>query len=103
MSIDEQIQILKVLTKEESEEILLAYLTLAGNKICRKAYPFLPDKNDVPAKYQGLQVEIAAYLLDKRGANGEIAHSENGISRSYESGDIPYSMLADIVPFAEIV
>ena len=39
-------------------------------------------------KYQSLQVEIAAYLLDKRGATGEIAHSENGISRSYENGDI---------------
>ena len=99
----EQIELLKVLSDEKNEETLIAYLKLAGNKICRKAYPFAPQKTEVPEQYTGLQVEIAAYMLDKRGAIGETAHSENGISRSYENGDVPNSMLADIVPFAGIM
>ena len=40
------------------------------------------------------------YLLNKRGAEGQTAHSENGISRSYEDGDVPPTLLRDIVPFA---
>lgn len=102
MSIDEQLTLLKALTGEENIDLLYAFLQLAGNKICRKAYPYSPDKNEVPQQYQSLQVEIAAYLLDKRGANGETGHSENGISRSYENGDVPYTMLADIVPYVGI-
>ena len=33
-------------------------------------------------RYSYLQVEIATYLLNKRGGEGELSHSENGISRS---------------------
>jgi hypothetical protein len=47
-------------------------------------------------------VEIAAYLLNKRGAEGQTSHSENGISRGYESGSIPESMLSDVLPFVGI-
>lgn len=43
------------------------------------------------------------YLLNKRGAEGQTAHSENGISRSYEDGDVPPTLLRDIVPFASVM
>ena len=48
------------------------------------------------------ETKDAVYLLNKRGAEGETAHSENGISRSYESADIPESMLSGIIPFAGV-
>ena len=103
MTNDEQLSLLSALTDEKDVNLLSAFLMLAGQKICRKAYPFSYDKTEVPAQYQSLQVEIAAYMLDKRGATGEIAHSENGISWSYENGDIPDSMLADIVPYVGVI
>ena len=53
---------------------------------------------EVPEQYSYLQVEIATYLLNKRGGEGELSHSENGISRSYENGDVPESMMRQIVP-----
>ena len=53
--------------------------------------------------YKRQQVEIAAYLVNKRGAEGETAHSENGISRSYEDGDVPPTLLREIVPFASVI
>ena len=37
----------------------------------------------------GKQIEIAVYLYNKQGAEGQTAHSENGISRTYESADVP--------------
>lgn len=80
-----------------SDEVLLTYLNIAGQKIIRRAYPY-KDVEDVPNKYNALQCEIALYLLNKRGAEGETSHSENGISRSYESADVPESMLSDVIP-----
>lgn len=94
---------LKVMTGEVAEEVLSTYLALAGNKICRRAYPFDLTISRVPEQYDHLHVEIAAYMLNKRGAEGQTAHSENGISRSYEDGDVPSSLMRNIVPFVGVV
>lgn len=82
----------------DTDEVLFTYLKLAGSKIIAKAYPYRDDVTEVPTKYEYLQIEIAAYMLNKRGAEGQISHSENGISRSYENADIPASMLKAITP-----
>ena len=86
-----------------SDEILKSYLTIAGQKILNHAYPYDDTVTEVPRRYGYLQCEIAAYLLNKRGAEGETSHSENGISRSYESADVPESMLRDVIPFCGVV
>lgn len=98
----EKIAMVKALSGETDDSTASAYLALAGNKICRKAYPFDPTAQEVPEQYGYTQVEIAVYLLNKRGAEGETAHSENGISRSYEDGDIPASLMRQIVPMAGV-
>ena len=81
-----------------SDEVLTSYLTIAGQKIINRAYPYDDSVTEVPRRYGYIQCEIAAYLLNKRGAEGQTAHSENGISRSYESADVPESMLSEVVP-----
>ena len=48
------------------------------------------------SKYQSLAIEIGAYLYSKRGVDGTTGFSENGVSRSFEVGSIPPSMLARI-------
>ena len=99
----EKIEMVKSMTGETSDGVVSAYLKIAGNKICRKAFPFDTAVTEVPEQYSLLQVEIAVYLLNKRGAEGEAAHSENGISRTYESGDVPPSMLRQIVPMCGVL
>ena len=99
----EKIEMVKSMTGETSDGVVSAYLKIAGNKICRKAYPFDSTVTEVPEQYSLLQVEIAVYLLNKRGAEGEAAHSENGISRTYENGDVPTSMLRQIVPMCGVL
>lgn len=99
----EKIELVKAMTGETNENTVSAYLGMAGNKICRKAFPFDPTVTEVPEQYGFTQVEIAVYLLNKRGAEGETAHSENGISRSYEDGDVPPSLLRQIIPMAGVL
>lgn len=99
----EKIAMAKVLSGETDDLAVSAYLKIAGSKICRKAFPFDPSILEVPKQYEYLQVEIAVYLLNKRGAEGETAHSENGISRTYEDGDIPPTLLRQIVPVCGVL
>jgi hypothetical protein len=100
----EKLQLLKAMVGEsDTEEVLLAYLNLAGGKIINRAYPYNPEATEVPKRYEFLQCEIASYLLNKRGAEGQTGHSENGISRSYESADVPESMLGAVTPMVGVL
>lgn len=104
MTQEEKLTALKVMVgSSDSDEVLSTYLTFAGSKIIAKAYPYQNDISEVPAQYAHLQAEIAAYMLNKRGAEGQVSHSENGITRSYENGDVPPSMLKAVVPYCGIV
>lgn len=39
----------------------------------------------IPEYYEGVQIELCMEAISKYGAEGEVAHSENGISRTYDS------------------
>ena len=99
----EKIAMVKAMTDEADDDVISAFLTIAGHKICRIAYPFDDTAVVVHMKYETLQVEAACYLLNKRGAEGQTSHSENGISRTYENADLPDSMKRIIVPMAGVV
>ena len=104
MTQTEKLQLLKAMVGEsDTEEVLLAYLNIAGRKILNRAYPYGTEETDVPSRYDFLQCEIAAYLLNKRGAEGQTSHSENGISRSYESADVPESLIGAVMPFCGVI
>ena len=84
-------------------EALSDDLLIAGQEIMERCYPFgYKDDAAVPKRYELLQCKIAAYLINKEGAEGQILHSENGVSRSYESGGVPESMLQQITPMGAI-
>lgn len=88
---------------EWSDEVLDSYLKIAGRKIINRAYPYDDTVTEVPRRYSYLQCDIANYLLNKRGAEGQTAHSENGVSRSYESADVPEAMLGEVIPFCGVI
>lgn len=103
MTDTEKLKMLESMTGETEEAVLSTYLTLAKGVVLRKAFPFGDGTETVPAKYDTVQVEIAAYMLNKRGAEGESAHSENGVTRYYEDGDIPPTLLRRILPVGEVL
>ena len=86
-----------------SDDVLKSYLTIAGQKILNRAYPFDDTVTEVPRRYGYLQCEIAVYLLNKRGAEGETSHSENGITRGYENADVPESMLSEVIQHCGLI
>lgn len=95
--------LLTTMTGEEDDNVLSAYLDMAEQAILVRAFPFGDGTEEMPSKYDHLQCEIAAYMINKRGAEGETVHLENGVSRHYESGDIPQSLLHRIVPMAGVL
>ena len=103
MMVTDKLAMLKAMIgASDTDEVLLAYLNIAGSKIIARAFPYA-TVTEVPEKYGHLQCEIAAYLLNKRGAEGQTSHSENGISRSYENADVPESMLSIVVPHCGVL
>ena len=91
--------------RKEDEEVLSVYLELAADKILNRMYPYKEsyDGLSVPDRYAAIQLKVAAYMLNKRGAEGQIQHIENGIHRNYGSADIPDGMLQEIVPYAQAI
>lgn len=88
---------------DETDAVLSTYLSLAADKILNRLYPYDTSKTEIPDRYVRTQISIACYLLGKRGAEGETAHKENGIDRTYASADVPEDMLKDIVPFCGVI
>ena len=91
--------------ESEEEDILGIYLDLAGHKILNRMYPYLTDYAGltVPERYVMIQLQVAAYMLNKRGAEGQVQHIENGIHRNYGSADVPDEMLSAIIPMAAAI
>ena len=92
---------LKVLISPEtaSDDLLLYLLEQAEGIILNRRYPFgVPEGATLSVFHQQIQIRIAVELFNKMGAEGQTAHGENGISRSWEAGDVSPSLLRQIVP-----
>lgn len=85
------------------DDLLSTLLAIAESKVLDRAYPYDPSVTEVPERYEYKQIEIAAYLYNKRGAEGQTAHNENGINRTYESADVPESLMRGITPFVGVI
>lgn len=94
---------LRVITDaDDDDSVLLSYLRQAKDVILNRMYPYLDedafDDLTVPKRFEWKQIRIAAYFINKRGAEGEVQHIENGIHRNYKSADVPEDMLWDVLP-----
>lgn len=87
---------------DDDDSVLLHYLDEAKAAILYRMNQYMTDEEyeqaQVPKRYEQKQLQIAAYLLNKRGAEGEIQHIENGIHRNYGDAEIPAAMLRGITP-----
>lgn len=100
----EKIVMVKAMTDETDEDVISAFLSKAGEEIYLVADPYkTADKDAVLEEYGGVQADAAAYYINKRGWDFQTAHSENGVSRTYESGGLPDSILRRITPKAGVV
>ena len=94
-----KIRITEKVTDAELEDILES----AKAVILSRRFPFGEQPEEIESKYKDLQIRIAVEMFNKRGAEGEIAHSENGVSRSYASANVSEDLLREITPKAGVV
>lgn len=101
---DEMLTMLSCMTDlsvETDSTVLDVYLDLAEDKIMRRLYPFgVTEEATLPSSLEVKVLEIAAYMINKRGAEGQVRHNENGVDRQYAAADVPHDMLRDVVPMA---
>lgn len=89
-----------------TSDTINAYLALAKDRILAKMYPMddyegNPTRYPWSTKYDRTQCELAARMIDRRGTEGEKAHNENGVNRTYDSVD-DYDILKRVVQVVRI-
>ena len=95
-----------VITGEHADEdaLLEVLIKIATSKVTKRRYPHGTPEGTIPdlSCFALNIVQIAQFLYLKQGAEGEISHSEMGISRSYENADIPQAYYDGIIPYVGI-
>ena len=86
-----------------SDALLTEYLLSARASIMNRLYPYRDTQElPVPTRYIDLQLRMAMELVAKTGAEGETGHSEDGVSRHYDSAGFSRALLAEIIPFVGV-
>lgn len=99
-----QLERLKIrITEKVNDNELEDILESAKAVILSRRFPFGEQPTEIEDKYKDLQVRIAVEMFNKRGAEGETAHSENGVSRSYASASVSEELLREITPKVGVV
>lgn len=106
MTEDEKLALTRTLCGQEPrdvpDEVLSSYLSVARDVVLARRNPFSDDPTgeDWEPRFDRLQCEIANDMVSRRGAEGEVTHTENGISRQWVTGYVAPALLARIVPRA---
>ena len=85
---------------------LADYLDLAGKEILYWRYHLVGDVPDdvttVPIKYEVVQIYAVVAGYTHAGAEGQTAHSENGISRTFIYSDMVDYIHDHVLPYARV-
>lgn len=105
--IKEKHRLLVDLGAEDSsmDSLLSIYLNQAEKAVIKARHPYGSidvQKAKALDDYSDNVESIYVYLWNKRGAEGQTSHNENGINRTFENAGIPISFLVDIVPLVKI-
>lgn len=101
MTNEQKIEKLKVLISPDiaTNDLLLYLLEQAEGIILNRRYPFgAPEGASLSPLHEQIQIRIAVEMFTKMGAEGQTQHQENGVSRTWEAGDISPSLLRQIIP-----
>ena len=89
-------------TGEADTALLMDCAETAKAAILSRRYPFGNYPDEIEPRYADLQYRCALDLYNKIGAEGQLAHNENGINRSYESSWISEQLLSEVTPFCGV-
>lgn len=84
-----------------TDATISTYLQIAERKALAKLYPYGTGDEPLPEKYELDVCELAVRLVSRRGGEGEIQHSENGVARIYKDVS-DEDILARFVPYGKV-
>lgn len=97
------------LNADAAEDLLmLDTLESAKSLFLSLRYPFMvyPADSDgepiIEKRWHDWILRAAIEIYSKIGAEGQTSHSENSISRTYDSGTVSKSLLAEITPLVGV-
>lgn len=94
---------LELAPEADEQEALLAHFAAKAADYINGVRGFTPtDTSPVEAQYESVAVDMVVFSYAKRGAEGQIGHSENGVQRQYETGAYPSSLTMQISPKVRI-
>ena len=68
------------------DDVLKSELLAAESMILNKMYPFgYGESQQIPSRYERLQIKLAIELYSQRGADGASSHTENGVTVTWAS------------------
>lgn len=101
MTNEEKIAKLEVLISPDTapNDLLQCLLEQSEGIVLNRRYPFgIPEGATLSAMHEQLQIRIAVELFSRMGSEGQVMHMENGVSRTFEGGEVSPFLLRQIVP-----
>jgi len=100
-----QLKALLQITDTTQDATLAVYLTLARDEILSWLYSGKTPEGvtDVPARYIPTQIQAVVVGYSQSGADGQLSHSENGISRTFKHEDMVAYVRSRVIPFVGVL
>lgn len=95
---------LKLKTNDDKDGLLLVLIKQAEDAILNhiySSYDVIPVVS-LPTRYESRQLEIAEYLYNRIGSEGEMQHNENNTSRTYASASVPIDFFKGITRYVKV-
>jgi len=95
---------LRLRCDESTNDALLTDYLNGAVEVINGIRDYVPtdDEPVIEARYKRLAVSMALVSYNRSGAEGESSHDENGLNRTYETGEYPISLINKIVPKARL-
>jgi hypothetical protein len=88
------------ISNNKDDELLFDFLRTAKSEIMARRFPYGNGTEEFPSRYNELAIQLTIIQYNKMGAEGENAHSENGVSRSYDDYN---KLLYTVVPMVGVI
>lgn len=100
-----QLKALLQITDTTQDATLAVYLSLARDEILSWLYSGkTPDGvTDVPERYVPTQIFAVVAGFSMQGAEGQLAHTENSISRQFEYSNMLSFIKGNVIPYAQVM
>lgn len=107
MSNEEKLAMVKSMLEisDNSEDArITVYLTAAEKEIIAWRYSHSSQKVEtVPSEYEMTQIFAVVAGYSQSGAESQLSHSENGISRSFSYPDMLHYIRANVLPICGLI